>query len=56
VVRGPLASLWGAGFRVRDRMDEIAMSGDDRIDLKRCRIAVEKEIERVRDLDGAGVP
>jgi len=38
---------------VRDRMDEIGMSGDDRVDLKQCRVAVEKEIERVKGLDGA---
>ena len=35
------------------RMDDIAKSVDDRVDLKQCRIAVEKEIERVTELDGA---
>lgn len=33
---------------VQSRVDEIAMDGDDRVDLKWCRIAVEKEIERVK--------
>ena len=32
-------------------MDEIATNGDDGVDLKRCRVAVEKEIERVKELD-----
>jgi len=38
--------VWG-------RMDEIGMSGDDRVDLKQCKVAVENEVERVRRLDGA---
>ena len=38
---------------VRGRMDDIAKSGDDRVDLKQCRVAVEKEIERVTELDEA---
>lgn len=37
----------------RGRVDEIAMNGDNGVDLKRCRIAVEKEIERVKELAGA---
>ena len=36
---------------VRSRLDEIATNGDDGVDLKRCRVAVEKEIERVKELD-----
>jgi len=48
--------LWihygGLDSGVRSRVDEIAMNGDDRVDLKRCRIAIEKEIERVKELDG----
>jgi len=36
---------------VRSRLDEIATNGDDGVDLKRCRTAVEKEIERVKELD-----
>jgi len=47
--------LWihygGLDSDVRSRLDEIATDGDDRVDLKRCRIAVENEIERVKDLD-----
>ena len=49
--------LWlhygGLDHDVRKRVDEIAMNGDDRVDLKQCRIAIEKEIERVKELDGA---
>ena len=37
---------------VRKRVDEIARNGDDRVDLKQCRTAIEKEIERVKELDG----
>lgn len=48
--------LWihygGLNPDVRSRLDEIATDGDDGVDLKRCRIAVEEEIERVKDLDG----
>jgi hypothetical protein len=32
-------------------MDEIAMDGDDRIDLKQCGVAIEKEIEGVNRPD-----
>ena len=35
---------------VRDKVDEVARSGDDRIDLKLCRFAVEKDIERMTEL------
>ena len=49
--------LWihygGLDSGVRSSLDEIATNGDDRVDLKRCRIAVRKEIERVKELDGA---
>jgi len=49
--------LWlyygGLDSGIRERMDEIAMSEDDRIDLKQCRTVIEKEIERVKELDGA---
>jgi len=38
---------------VRDSLDEIAMNRGDRIDLIQCRIAIEKEIERVKELDPA---
>ena len=38
---------------VRNRLDEIAINGGDKVDLKQCRIAIEKEIERVKELDGA---
>jgi len=38
---------------VRNRLDEIAMNGGDRVDLIQCRIAIEKEIERVKELDAA---
>lgn len=40
---------------VRRRMDWIGMSGDVRVDLKQCRVAVEKEIKRVRRLDGVTI-
>lgn len=49
--------LWlhygGLDSGIRERMDEIAMSEDARIYLKQCRVVVEKEIERVEELDGA---
>jgi len=49
--------LWlhygGLDSDVRKRMDEIAMCGDDRIDLKRCRVAIEREMGRVKELDRA---
>ena len=49
--------LWlhygGLDSGIRERMDGIAMSGDDRIDLKQCRVVVEMEIERVKELDRA---
>ena len=35
---------------VRDKVDEVARSGDDRIDLKLCRFAIEKDIERMTEL------
>ena len=38
---------------VREKVDEIAMKGDDRVDLKQCRTAIEKEMERVKELDWA---
>jgi hypothetical protein len=38
---------------LRTRVDEIAMQGDHRIDLKRYRIEIEEEKERVKKLDGA---
>ena len=38
---------------VLNRLDDIAMNGGDKIDLEQCRIAIEKEIERVKGLDGA---
>jgi hypothetical protein len=48
--------LWlhygGLDSGIRESMDEIAMNGDDRIDLKQCRVVIEKEIERVKELDG----
>ena len=49
--------LWlhygGLDSGIRERMDEIAMSSDDRFDLKWCRVLIEKETERVKELDGA---
>jgi len=49
--------LWlhygGLDSGIRERMDEVAMSEDDRIDLKQCKVVVEKEIERVKELDRA---
>ena len=45
--------LWfhygGLGLDVRKRVDEIARNGDDRVDLKQCRTAIEKELERVKE-------
>ena len=38
---------------IRSRLDEIAMNRGDRVDLKRCRIAIEKKIWKIRELDGA---
>ena len=38
---------------VRDRLDDIAMNEGDKVDLKQCRIAVEKQIEKVKELGGA---
>jgi len=47
--------LWlhygGLDSGIRERMDGIAMSGDGRIDLKQCRVVIEKEMERVKELD-----
>ena len=37
---------------VQGRVDDIAIKGDDRVDLKRCRTAIENEIKRVKELDG----
>ena len=45
--RGKLdASIWG-------RMDDIAKNGGDKIDLEECKVAIEKEIERVKGSGGA---
>ena len=44
---------WGLDPGVRDRLDNIAVNGGDSVDLKQCRIAVEKEMERAKVLDAA---
>lgn len=41
---------------LQSRVNGIAMNGDDRIDLKQCRIGIEEEIERVKKLDGVASP
>ena len=49
--------LWlhygGLDPEVQGRMDEIAIKGGDRVDSKRCRTAIENEIKRIKEFDGA---
>ena len=49
--------LWihyrGLDPSVRNRLDKIAVNRGDSVDLKQCRIAIEKEMERVKGLDAA---
>lgn len=46
---------WILDVSVPERVDEIAVNGDDRIDLGWCRSVAENGMERVKEPDGLRV-